>query len=345
MQTTHSSLTSSTSEILHTTLSVVVPAYNEAKNLPYLVSAIDDALRALALSYELILVNDGSTDSTREVMFDLSATRPHLRVIDFSRNFGKEAATTAGIVEARGDAVVILDADMQHPPHLIPQFVKLWQHGADVVIGVRTETVGDTLFKRIGSRLYYRIINALSETPIVPRATDFRILDRQVVDAFNTMREHSRMTRGLIDWLGFRREYIVFDAPERLHGEASYRFWKLVKLATESFIAHSLFPLRLAGYVGIVIMIVSGLLGALMIADRYYEPLGFNFSGPAILADIILFMVGIVLIMLGLLSYYIGHIFLEAQNRPLYVIRTPRVHGVHGVHEQTHKSTHDRHST
>jgi glycosyltransferase involved in cell wall biosynthesis len=306
-------------------ISIIVPAFNEAKNLPHLLEEIKTAFAPLPYHYEVLLINDGSTDTTLEVAKDLEKANPHtVKVIDFSRNFGKEAATTAGYRHATGDAVMAIDADLQHPPVLIPQFIEKWQAGSDVVIGVRSNNASDSFLKKLGSKLYYKIINRISETPIVPNATDFRLLDRQVVDELNTMTEHNRMTRGLIDWLGFRRDYIYFTAPERLHGEASYSFWKLVKLAAESFIAHSLLPLRLAGYVGIGIMTLSGLLGMLMVFDRYINSMGLNFSGPAILANIILFLVGIVLIMLGLLSYYIGQMYHDAQNRPLYVVRNSR---------------------
>lgn len=306
-------------------ISIIVPAFNEAKNLPHLLVEIKAAFKPLPYRYEVLIINDGSTDNTLELAKELEAANPSkVRVIDFSRNFGKEAATTAGYRYAKGDAVMAIDADLQHPPALIPQFIEKWQTGTDVVIGVRQNNASDSFLKKLGSKLYYKIINRISETPIVPNATDFRLLDRQVVNELNQMTEHNRMTRGLIDWLGFRRDYIYFIAPDRLHGEAAYGFWKLVKLAAESFIAHSLLPLRLAGYVGVFIMTLSGALGIVMIIDRYNESLGLNFSGPAILANIILFLVGIVLVMLGLLSFYIGQIYQDAQNRPLFVVRKSR---------------------
>lgn len=306
-------------------ISIIVPAYNEAKNLPLLYPAIENAFNNSPYDFEVLLINDGSTDNTLDVANGLMQSNPNtVRVINFSRNFGKEAGTTAGYHAARGDAVMAIDADLQHPPALIPQFITKWQAGTDVVIGVRDNNASDSFTKRLGSKLYYKIINKISETPIVPRATDFRLLDRQVVDELNRLTEHNRMTRGLIDWLGFQRDYIYFTAPERIHGEAAYGFWKLVKLAAESFIAHSLFPLRLAGYVGVVLMISSGILGIVMLLDRYIDSLGLNFSGPAILANVILFMVGLILVMIGLLAYYIGHIYHDTQNRPLYIIRPER---------------------
>jgi dolichol-phosphate mannosyltransferase len=303
-------------------ISVIVPAFNEEKNLPLLYEAIEKTFKTLPYTFEIVIINDASTDGTLDVCHQLKKKYgDHVRVIDFSRNFGKEAATTAGYHEALGIAVVAIDADLQHPPILIKELIIHWQAGAEVVIGVRNNNASDSLIKKMGSKLYYKMINSIGETPIVPNATDFRLIDRSVVEAFKKLTEHNRMTRGLIDWLGFRRDYVYFTAPERLHGEAAYSFWKLVKLASESFIAHSLFPLRLAGYVGIVIMMLSGTLGLVMIIDKYLLPQGFNFSGPAILANVILFLVGLVLIMIGLLSFYIGHIYHETQGRPLYVIR------------------------
>lgn len=216
-----------------------------------------------------------------------------------------------------------MDVDLQHPPQLLAKFVEKWYAGSDVVIGVRNNDAGQGWFKKLGSKLYYKIINAIStETEIVPRATDYRLLDRTVVNEFIRLSERHRMTRGLIDWLGFRRDYIYFDTPKRAHGEATYGMWKLTKLATESFISHSLMPLRLAGYLGVLIMILAGSLGVVMFVDRYLYPMGLAFSGTAILANIVLFLVGIVLIALGLLAFYIGFIYAETQNRPLYVVRS-----------------------
>jgi len=305
-------------------ISIIVPVFNEEDALVPFYEELRTHLTSPAFTFEIIFVDDGSTDRSEAYVKTLQARDARIRLISFSRNFGKEAATTAGIHEATGDAVIAIDADLQHPPQYIPEFITAWQNGAEVVIGVRTNTASDTLFKRLFSRLYYKIMNTISETELVPRATDFRLIDRVVVDAFKELSEHNRMTRSLIDWLGFKRAYVSFTAPERLHGSASYSTWKLIKLATESFVSHSLVPLRLAGYLGVVITITSGLLGTLMFTDRFLISWGFNFSGPAILANIILFLVGIVLISLGLFSFYIGHIYHETQNRPLYVIRKKR---------------------
>jgi dolichol-phosphate mannosyltransferase len=305
-------------------ISVTIPIYNELPNIPLVHKAIRDVFANLKYDYEIIFIDDGSTDGSVDAVNTLMIMDTHVSLIEFSRNFGKEAATTAGFHHAIGDAVVCIDADLQHPPSLIHDFIKAWENGHEVVIGVRTNNASDSKLKKLGSHLYYKIINKISHTPIIPRATDFRLVDRHVVDEFNRLSEHNRMTRGLVDWLGFRRHLIYFEAPERMHGEASYGFWKLAKLAVESMIANSLMPLRIAGYVGTVIMIASFALGLLMMFDRFFFDWGFKFSGPAILADIILFLVGIVLVSLGLIAYYIGHIYHDVQDRPLYIVRKKR---------------------
>ncbi len=302
-------------------ISIVTPVYNEEKNIRPFFEAVTRALSPLPYDLEIIFVDDGSTDRSLQAIHALQTQQPQVRSVELSRNFGKEAATTAGIHAALGDAVICIDADLQHPPEIIPSFVAQWEAGAEVVIGIRTSSKSDLWVKRIGSHLFYAIMNFISDTRIVPHETDFRLIDRVVVDEFNRLTEHNRMTRGLIDWLGFRRTYVDFQARERVRGHASYSVFKLVQLAVNSFISHSLLPLQLAGYLGVVITLLAGVLGIVMCIDRYVISWGLNFSGPAILANIILFLVGIVLMCLGLLAFYIGNIHTETQNRPLYVVR------------------------
>jgi dolichol-phosphate mannosyltransferase len=206
---------------------------------------------------------------------------------------------------------------------LIPRFVKAWENGADVVVGVRRANQGEGLVKRYGSYWFYKIINSISDTEIISQATDYRLIDRMVMDEFNRLKEKNRMTRALIDWLGFRRQYIYFKANERRYGTASYSFWKLVRLAFNSMVSFSLFPLRLAGYLGIIITLLSGTLGVFIFITDFVTG-SMNFSGPAILAVIILFLIGIVLICLGLIALYIANIYTEVNNRPMYVIRKRR---------------------
>ncbi len=303
-------------------ISIVVPFFNEEKNLSLLYPAINKGIEPLSkYTFEFIFVDDGSTDKSYSVIEELAKKDARIIPIQFSRNFGKEYATTAGIRESKGDAVIMLDADLQYPPELIPKFVEKWEQGAEVVIGVRTENNNEGFIKRQGSRLFYFIMNLISDTEILSKATDFRLMDRIVVDEFNKLSEHSRITRGLIDWLGFRRETIPFVAPERKFGIASYDFIKLLDLGITSFVSHSTFPLRLAGYVGFCIVLVSLPLGIFMFLSRYIFTNFYNFSGTAILAVIMLFLIGVVLCCLGLVALYIANINTEVSSRPLYVIR------------------------
>jgi dolichol-phosphate mannosyltransferase len=301
-------------------LSIIVPVYNEEKNVPLFYEKIQTVLVTLPFEWELIFINDGSRDKSLVELEKLSQKDSRVRVLDFSRNFGKEIAVTAGINHCRGVACIILDADLQHPIEKIPEFIAKWENGAEVVVGVREKNKGEGLVKKIGSYFFYKVINRISEMEIVTRATDFRLLDRVVIDEFNKLSERNRMTRALIDWLGFRREYVNFEANERIHGVPAYSFWKLVRLAFNSMISFSLFPLKLAGYLGISITFLSGLLGILITIDRYGTR-QFNFSGSVILAVVILFLIGIVLVCLGLIALYIANIHAEVTNRPMYIVR------------------------
>jgi len=302
-------------------ISIIIPIYNEEKNIPFLYQKLTWVLTSLQkYDFELIFINDGSQDKSLLELEKITQKDQRARILDFSRNFGKEIATTAGIHSCHGDACLMIDADLQHPIEKIPEFIGKWEKGAEVVIGVREKNNGEGLVKKFGSLVFYKIINMISETEIVSKATDFRLLDRMVIDAFNKLTEKNRMTRALIDWLGFRRDYVYFTANARINGKASYSFWKLLRLAFNSFISFSLFPLRLAGYLGIIITILSGMLGIFIIITRYFIK-DVYFSGTAILAVIILFLIGIVLICLGLIALYIANIHAEVNNRPLYVIR------------------------
>jgi glycosyltransferase involved in cell wall biosynthesis len=243
-----------------------------------------------------------------------------IRLIRLARNFGKEIATTAGLHKARGQAAIMIDGDLQHPPELIPEMIKKWRDGYDIVIGRRRQNKQYANFiKRTGSRWFYRLINRLSTVEIVPNATDFRLLDKVVIREFNRFTERNRMTRGLIDWLGFSRTYVDFVPAKRLHGQAAYHYSDLIKLALSTIISLSFFPLRLAGYLGGLIVLTSGPLAIFIFIDRWFLHNSLKFSGVSILAVMLLFMVGIVLICLGLIALYIADIYGEVVNRPLYV--------------------------
>jgi polyisoprenyl-phosphate glycosyltransferase len=305
-------------------ISVVIPSYNEEKNIPLVYDKIKSVFLSIpSYEYEMVFVDDGSKDKSVAVLEEILKSDAGVKLIEFSRNFGKEAATSAGLEAATGDAVMLIDADLQHPAELIPSFIKKWEEGMDVVVGVREKNKGEGLVKKLGSIFFYKIMNAIGETKITPRATDFRLIDRNVVDEFNNLTEKSRMTRGLIDWLGFRRDYIYFTANERINGTPAYNKIKLIKLALSSFVAHSLFPLRVVGYLGVAITVCFGLLGTYLFIGKYFLATDFanSFTGPALLAILLAFFIGIILSSLGLIAMYIENIHKEVVNRPAFVVR------------------------
>lgn len=307
-------------------LSVIVPFYNEEENLPAAYHALVDVVKLLPnYHFEFIFVDDGSNDHGLQFLEQTAAADPRVHFIQFSRNFGKEFATTAGLDHAQGDAVIMLDADLQHPPSLIPEFVQKWEQGAEVVVGMRTNNAHENAIKRWGSILYYRIVNVIGETKISSGGTDFRLMDRKVVREFQRFPERARITRGLVDWLGFERAAVEFVAPERHAGTSAYGTIKLFRLAISSLLAHSLFPLRISGYLGFLIILLSVPVGIFVGITKFFLGNPFSFTGPATLAIIIVFLVGIVLACLGLIALYIENIHVEVAGRPLYVIRKSNV--------------------
>ncbi|PIX90264.1 MAG: glycosyltransferase [Candidatus Moranbacteria bacterium CG_4_10_14_3_um_filter_45_9] len=309
-------------------ISFIIPAYNESANIAPLYEKLQSVLEPLRDRYmfEILFVNDGSEDTTAKEIRKIVNQDTRVKLIDFSRNFGKEIATTAGLHHCTGDACMMLDADLQHPAELIPDFITKWEEGFDVIIGIREESKSDTWIKRVGGKIFYSILNKISDTEIIPNATDFRLLDRAVIDEFNRFTETKRLTRGLIDWLGFKRAYIHFKANDRLHGTATYSVWKLTKLALHSFMSLSLFPLKMAGYIGILITTLSLLSGTYIFLGKYFFKWywALTFSDSEDLAIFIVFLVGIILMSIGLISLYIANIHEEVIKRPLYVIRKNR---------------------
>ncbi len=306
-------------------ISVIIPLRNEAGNLKALQSALDKATEGLPYHFEYLYIDDGSTDNSASILGSLQKANPSVRLIQLARNFGKEIATTAGLHAAKGEAAIMIDADLQHPPELIPEFIKRWEAGDDVVIGKQKPDAAYASFtKRLSARWFYKIMNRISNTEVTPHATDFRLLDRAVIDEFNKFTERSRLTRGLIDWLGFSRSYIEFTPARRLHGERSYSYRQLVRLAANSIISLSFFPLRIAGYLGALIVLVSTPLILFIMGNRIFFGNSMKFTGSATLAAMLLFLIGIVLICQGLMALYVANIYGEVQNRPLYVEKRPR---------------------
>lgn len=301
-------------------ISIVIPVYNESKGIrsfhhDLLSPVLDD-------SYEVIYVDDGSQDTSNHELRRIAKSYTRVRVITLTRNFGKELALTAGIFAATGDAIITLDADGQHPPELIPMFIEKWRQGAQVVIGIREDDSHETIKKKWGSRAFYYIASRLSDMPLVPRATDFRLIDQVVQQEFMKFDERSRITRGLIDWLGFERSYISFSAPERVAGTASYTTPQLFRLAFHSITSLSLRPLLSLFWIGLIVTLSAIVIGLFMLVNSLVlgDPLGLHITGSGFLGVFITFLVGIVLTTQGILAMYVSHIHQQSQHRPLFVI-------------------------
>lgn len=301
-------------------ISIVIPVYNEEKNIPVIEEALREVFSHLDYDYEILFVNDGSRDNSLLEIHRLAENDPRIKIVDFSRNFGKEAATSAGCHLASGQAVITMDADLQHPPNLILDLVRHWETGAEVVYTVRKRNRGATFIKSVSSNIYYWLFKKMTSVVTEPRSTDFRLMDRKVMEVFRKFPERGRMFRGMIDWMGYKRQRVEFDAQERLHGKAGYSYQKLFNLAINSFTSFSLLPLKLAGYLGVLITFLSGLLLIAMVIVRW----GFDsyfFSPIAMLGISNTFLIGIVLISLGFIALYIARIHDEVIDRPLYIIR------------------------
>ena len=257
-----------------------------------------------------------------DIIKKISSKNEDVRYISFSRNFGKEAATTAGLNTAKGEAAIMVDADGQHPIELLDKFIDKWREGYHVVVGVREINSNEGPVKKYGSRIFYKILNSFTDVNTIAGSTDFRLVDRKVLDEFNKLSERNRITRGLIDWLGFRRTYVYFVAPKRHGGNASYSVKKLFKLAIHALVSQTTKPLQITGLLGGIVTLASAGVGFFLALETYVfgDPLNLSVTGSAILALFVSFLVGVVLICQWLLALYIESIHSEAQNRPLYVI-------------------------
>ena len=301
----------------HESVSVVVPVFNEADNLRPLHDALTRQLVAVGLPYEIIFVNDGSSDGSMAVLRELGSRDPCVRVVSFSRNFGHQNSITAGLEHAGGEAVIVMDADLQHPPELIPQMVARWREGYQVVFTVRDDGKNVGLFKRWTSAAFYRCINAVSEVPIVPGAADFRLMDRTVVDCLIAMPERSRFLRGMVSWVGFRQIGLPYVAAPRFAGKSKYSVRKMFSLAVQGITSFSSLPLRFSAYLGFfaaVSVIPYGLwaIYAKLFTDQAVP-------GWASLLISVQFLGGAQLMSIGIIGEYVGRIYNEVKKRPLYV--------------------------
>lgn len=300
-------------------LSIVVPCYNEEAVIPIFLTTIEPILKSLDLSYELVFVNDGSRDNTLGVLQQAKSDYPEIRIINFSRNFGKEAALSAGIDFAEGKALIPMDVDLQDPPELIPEMVRIWREdGIDVVLAKRTDRSKDSFFKRWSANIFYRLNNMISVNRIPENVGDFRLVSRRCVEAIKLMGETQRFMKGIFAWVGFKTHTIEYQRDERQAGQTSFNAWKLWNLALEGITSFSTAPLRVWLYVGLVAWCLSILYGSWIILRTLIY--GVDLPGYASMFTAILFLGSTQLIVLGVIGEYIGRIYLESKGRPLYIV-------------------------
>lgn len=303
----------------HPIVSVVAPCFNEEGVLHELYRRISQVLDGAGESWELVLVNDGSRDRTPEIMRELHAADPRVKVVDFARNFGHQIAVTAGMDYARGDAVVLIDADLQDPPELILEMLAKWREGYEVVYAVRAERKGETWFKEFTAKAFYRIIYKITDINIPMDTGDFRLMDRKVVEALKAMREKHRFLRGMSVWVGFKQTGVKYVRAERYAGETKYPLKKMLKFAMDGITSFSYFPLQVATYIGFIsaALAVLGILVTIILRLSGSQA----FYGQATTLVSVLFLGGVQLICLGILGEYLGRIYDEVKGRPLYIVR------------------------
>ena len=302
------------------TISILVPCYNEegALNLFYeRTAAVIDSLQEY--DFEILFVNDGSQDNTLSIMHELHQRDARVSYLNLSRNFGKEIAMIAGIDYLRGDAAIIMDADLQDPPELIPKMIYWWQQGYDDVSAKRSSRAGESFFKKWTSHTFYRILQHLTDIPIQPDVGDFRLLDRQCLDAVRLMRESQRYNKGIFSWIGFRKKEVLFARQARISGRSKWNYWKLLNLAIEGITSFSIAPLRMASFMGCLLALLSILYMAYIVIRTLLY--GGDVPGYPSLVSIILFIGGIQLLFLGIIGEYLGRIFNESKCRPLYFVK------------------------
>ena len=301
------------------TYSIIAPIFNEKENIPELHRRVAEVLDTTGESWELILVDDGSTDGSTDIIRELTEKDKRVRPIIFARNFGHQIAITAGWDYARGDAVVIIDADLQDPPELILEMAKKWKEGNEVVYAVRAEREGESWFKLWTASLFYRIIYRITDVKIPLDTGDFRLMDRKVVDVLKQMRERHRFPRGMSAWVGFKQVGIEYKRAARVAGETKYPFRKMIRLALNAVTSFSYFPLQVATFFGFVSASVAILAIPVVIYMRITGSQAFFGQATTLIA--VLFLGGVQLISLGILGEYIGRLYDEAKGRPLYIVR------------------------
>jgi glycosyltransferase involved in cell wall biosynthesis len=299
-------------------ISIVIPAYNEQEVLPAFHARLTSAVAELSYAFEIVYINDGSTDATLTILEDLYAKDPRVAIVDLSRNFGKEIALTAGLHNAQGVAVVVIDADLQDPPELIPQLITEWENGFDVVYARRTQRKGETWLKKASATGFYRVIQRLSKVRIPEDTGDFRLLSRRAVEALNTLSEQHRFMKGLFAWIGYKQKAVYYDRDPRFAGKTKWNYWKLWNFAIEGITSFTTAPLKFATYIGFLTAFVAFIYGSYMLVRTLF--FGNPVPGYPSLIVIILFLGGVQLMAIGVVGEDVGRIFTETKRRPLYFL-------------------------
>jgi glycosyltransferase involved in cell wall biosynthesis len=307
------------------TLSCVIPCRNEAENLAQLLPLLAQTLPSMARSWEVILVDDGSTDNTA-LLLARWAQQPGFVSLQFSRNFGKEAALTAGLEAATGEVVVMMDADMQHSPAMIPTFIERWRAGAEVVYALRTDRHDEGAFKRFGTQWFYKLVNLAARFEIPPGAGDFRLMDRRVVDALLSLPERNRFMKGLYSWVGFNAEAVPYHPDARAHGHTNFSALRLVRFSIDGLTAFTTWPLRVVSGLGLMLALIAISYGGFLVVD--YVINGSDISGWTTIVVSLMLFAGIQLFSLGIVGEYVGRIFEEVKARPLYIVKRQLGHGL-----------------
>ena len=303
------------------TISILVPCYNESGSIPLLFDELEKVANVfVAYKWEYVFVNDGSTDDTLSILRKLRASSPRVNFIDLSRNYGKEIAMMAGIDNATGDCLVIMDADLQHPPQIIKQMIAKWQEGYDDVYAKRLSRGKEPFLRKKLTLLYYKMLNKYSRLNVLPNVGDFRLLDRKCVDALRQMRENNRYTKGMFSYIGFRKSFVEFETQDRVAGHSSMSYKTLFNLAIEGILSHTTAPLRIASIVGGL----TSLMAFLYSIYEFFKTIlvGDPVKGFPTLLIVILFLGGLQLLALGIIGEYLGRVYIETKRRPAYYIRT-----------------------
>jgi len=320
--------------------SVIVPMYNEEEVIEYTYERLKLVMDNTNEAYELIFVNDGSKDRTVELISMICDFDPNVRLINFSRNFGHQIAISAGMDYAQGDAIIVIDADLQDPPEVIIDMIAKWKEGFEVVYGKRLKRKGETMFKKMTAKLFYRTLRSLTNVDIPVDTGDFRLIDRKVCDVLRGLKEKNRFVRGLVSWIGFNQTMVEYEREERFAGETKYPLKKMIAFAIDGITSFSYKPLKIATYIGFTLSITSFLYLLVVIFQKLFT--GTTIAGWASIVAVNLLFNGIILMLLGIIGEYIGRIYDESKNRPLYIVREAQGFPVKEDNQSTDNSDVDR---